>query len=148
MHIVKAVSLKVASTLMFALMGAQVRYLGGAYPMGEVAFCRALFALIPIVVVFGWRRELRGALRTSRPMDHVLRGMFSIVGTFCTFGALARLPLAEYTAIVAGAGIFVILRERQLGLGRLRDMPIAPIAVMADDEADPDAPVPELVKAF
>src|SRR5882757_4294918 len=99
MHIVKAVSLKIASTLMFALMGAQVRYLGGAFPVGEVAFCRALFALIPILLVFGWRGEIRGALHTSRLSDHVLRGAFSIVGTFCTFGALARLPLADYTAI-------------------------------------------------
>ena len=38
MNIVKAVSFKIASTLMFAVMGAQVRYLGGAYPEGQVAF--------------------------------------------------------------------------------------------------------------
>ena len=65
MHIVKAVSFKVASALMFAIMGAQVRYLGGAYPEGQVAFFRALFALIPILIVFGWRGQLRGALRTK-----------------------------------------------------------------------------------
>ncbi|WP_315831445.1 DMT family transporter [Bradyrhizobium prioriisuperbiae] len=109
MHIVKAVSLKIASTLMFALMGAQVRYLGGAFPVGEVAFCRALFALIPILLVFGWRGELRGALHTSRPKDHVLRGAFSIVGTFCTFGALARLPLADYTAIAFIAPLITVI---------------------------------------
>lgn len=109
MNIVRAVALKVASTLMFASMGAQVRYLGGAYPVGEVAFCRALFALIPILIVFGWRGELRGALRTSRPMDHVLRGAFSIVGTFCTFGALARLPLADYTAIAFVAPLITVI---------------------------------------
>jgi hypothetical protein len=67
MHIVKAVSFKVASTLMFAIMGAQVRYLAGAYPEGQVAFFRSLFALIPILIVFGWRGQLKGALRTERP---------------------------------------------------------------------------------
>jgi drug/metabolite transporter (DMT)-like permease len=109
MRVVRAVSLKVASTLMFALMGAQVRFLGGAYPVGEVAFCRALFALIPILVVFGWRGELRGALRTSRPKDHVLRGIYSIVGTFCTFGALARIPLADFTAIAFIAPLITVI---------------------------------------
>ena len=59
MHIVRAVSFKVASTLMFAIMGAQVRYLAGAYPEGQVAFFRSLFALIPILIVFGWRGQLR-----------------------------------------------------------------------------------------
>jgi hypothetical protein len=43
--------------------------------------------------------------------------------------------------IVAGAGIFVILRERALGLKRLRDTPMSPISTIADNEADPDAPV-------
>ncbi len=47
--------------------------------------------------------------------------------------------------VVASAGIFVILRERYLGLKRLRDMPVAAIATMADDEENPDAPVSEPV---
>ena len=49
--------------------------------------------------------------------------------------------------IVAAAGIFVILRERHLGLKRLRDTPMSQISTMADDEADPDAPVSALAKA-
>lgn len=109
MNPLKAISLKLLSTLMFALMGAQVRYLGGAYPVGEVAFFRALFALLPILAVFGWRGELRGALRTRRPLDHVLRGIFSIVGTFCTFGALARIPLADFTAIAFVAPLITVV---------------------------------------
>lgn len=109
MNPLKAIALKLLSTLMFALMGAQVRYLGGAYPVGEVAFFRALFALLPILAVFGFRGELRGALRTSRPLDHVLRGFFSIVGTFCTFGALARIPLADFTAIAFIAPLITVV---------------------------------------
>jgi hypothetical protein len=38
-------------------------------------------------------------------------------------------------AIVAAAGLFVILRERQLGLKRSREMPIAPLAAVSDDGA-------------
>ena len=49
--------------------------------------------------------------------------------------------------IVAGAGIFVILRERYLGLKRLRDTPISAISSMADKEDDPDAPVVTTARA-
>ena len=109
MNIVKAVSFKIASTLMFAVMGAQVRYLGGAYPEGQVAFFRSIFALIPILIVFGWRGQLKGALRTQRPSEHLLRGVFSVVGTFCTFAALARIPIADFTAIAFVAPLITVI---------------------------------------
>ena len=109
MNIVKAVSFKIASTLMFAVMGAQVRYLAGAYPEGQVAFFRSVFALIPILVVFGWRGQLKGALRTERPSDHLLRGVFSVVGTFATFAALARIPIADFTAIAFASPLITVI---------------------------------------
>jgi len=109
MNIVKAVSFKIASTLMFAVMGAQVRYLGGTYPEGQVAFFRSMFALIPILVVFGWRGQLKGALRTERPSDHLLRGVFSVIGTFCTFAALARIPIADFTAIAFASPLITVI---------------------------------------
>jgi drug/metabolite transporter (DMT)-like permease len=39
-------------------------------------------------------------------------------------------------AIIAGAGISVIVRERLLGLKRLREMPTAAIVSMSEDEKD------------
>jgi drug/metabolite transporter (DMT)-like permease len=109
MNIIKAVSLKIASTVAFALMGAQARYLGDAIPVGEIVFCRGLFALIPIVIFFGWRGQLRGALRTDRLSAHMVRGTFSVIGTFCTFGALARLPIADVTAIAFIAPLITVV---------------------------------------
>jgi len=109
MNIIRAVSLKIASTVAFALMGAQARYLGSAVPVGEIVFCRGLFALIPIVVFFGWRGQLRGALRTERLSAHLVRGTFSVVGTFCSFGALARLPIADVTAIAFIAPLITVV---------------------------------------
>ena len=109
MNLFKAVALKIASTMMFALMGAQARYLGGVFPVGEIVFFRGLFALIPIVVFFGYRRQLRGALRTNRVKAHLVRGIFSVVGTFCTFGALARLPIADVTAIAFIAPLITVI---------------------------------------
>jgi drug/metabolite transporter (DMT)-like permease len=109
MNIVRAVSLKLASTMMFALMGAQGRYLGGSFPVGEIVFFRGLFALIPIAIFFGYRRELRGALQTNRLSAHFIRGLFSVCGTFCTFGALARLPIADVTAIAFIAPLITVI---------------------------------------
>jgi drug/metabolite transporter (DMT)-like permease len=109
MNIIKAVSLKIASTVAFALMGAQARYLGDAVPVGEIVFCRGLLALIPIVVFFGWRGQLRGALHTNRLSAHLVRGTFSVIGTFCTFGALARLPIADVTAIAFIAPLITVI---------------------------------------
>lgn len=109
MNILKAVLLKIASTMMFTVMGAQVRYLEGAFPVGQVAFFRAFFSLIPIVMVFGWRGQMRGVFKTMHPSAHLVRGMFSVVGTFCTFAALARIPIADFTAIVFLAPLMTVV---------------------------------------
>jgi drug/metabolite transporter (DMT)-like permease len=109
MNILKAVSLKLASSMMFALMGAQARYLGEAFPVGEVVFFRGFFALIPIVIFFGYRRQLRGSLKTDRLSAHIIRGLFSLVGTFCSFAALARLPIADVTAIAFIAPLITVI---------------------------------------
>lgn len=109
MNILKAVSYKLLSSLMFAFMGAQARYLGTSVPIGEMAFFRGLFAMIPILLFFGWRRELRGAMQTSRVSAHLVRGIFSVTGTFCVFGALARLPIADVTAISFLAPLITVL---------------------------------------
>lgn len=109
MNIPKAVSLKIVSTLMFTIMGAQVRFLEGAFPVGQVAFFRAFFSLIPLLIVFVWRGELGNPLRTRHPSAHFIRGVFSVVGTFCTFGALARIPIADFTAIAFIAPLITVL---------------------------------------
>jgi drug/metabolite transporter (DMT)-like permease len=118
MNLFKAILLKVASALLFALMSALVRYLGESVPLGQQVFFRSAFAIVPVVLIYMWRAELQAALHTSRPMGHVLRGSISVAGMFLNFAALARLPLSDATAIsfaaplitVAFAAIF--LRER------------------------------------
>lgn len=109
MKIIPAISFKLFSTVMFALMGAQARYLEGAYPAGEVAFFRSLFALIPIFLFFGLRGELKQAFRTKNPAAHLIRGSFAVIGTFSTFAALARVPLGDYTAIVYAAPLLTVV---------------------------------------
>lgn len=59
---------------------------------------------------------------------------------YLIFGEVPTLYVIGGAAIVASAGIFVILRERYLGLKRLRENPIAPMAPATGPDGDPDAP--------
>jgi drug/metabolite transporter (DMT)-like permease len=109
-NILKGILLKLISALMFAVMAALVRSLGADVPVGQVVFFRAAFAIVPVVVIYALRNELKAAAHTKRLSGHVGRGMIGLIGMFCNFASLARLPLAEATAIsFAGPLITVAL---------------------------------------
>ena len=118
MNTSKGISLKLVSAVLFALMSALIRYLGARYPIGEVVFFRSAFAIVPVVVLYAWRGELAAAVRTENPLGQASRGALSIVGMFCNFGALARLPLIEANAIsftsplIGVALAALVLKER------------------------------------
>jgi drug/metabolite transporter (DMT)-like permease len=88
------------------LMSVLVRFLGDHISLGQVVFFRSAFGLVPIVTIYAMRGELATAFRTRRPFGHVTRGCISVIGMFLNFGALARLPLVDATAI-SFAGPFV-----------------------------------------
>ena len=117
---IKAISLKVASALIFAVMAAQVRYLGTAYPIGQVVFFRSAFAIVPVVVIYAWRRELEAAIRMGRPFGHAGRGLTAIGGMFCNFSALARLPIVDATAISFAAPLITVAMAALLLKERVR----------------------------
>src|SRR5277367_3285766 len=118
MNIGKGITLKLISAVLFAVMSALIRYLGASYPIGEVVFYRSAFAIVPVLAVYAWRGELAATVRTERPFGQVSRGALSIVGMFCNFGALARLPLIEANAIsftsplISVALAALVLKER------------------------------------
>jgi drug/metabolite transporter (DMT)-like permease len=108
MNVVKAVLLKITSTLLFSIMGALVRSLGDAVPLGQVVFFRSAFAALPVVVIYAWRRELRVALYTNRLGGQFARGTLGAAGMFLNFAALARLPLADVTAILFASPLITV----------------------------------------
>jgi drug/metabolite transporter (DMT)-like permease len=118
MNVFKGIGLKLLSTLLFALMSALVRHLGEVAPVGQLVFFRSAFAILPVAVVYALRGELLTAVRTSRPLGHLGRGLLSVGGMFSNFSALMRLPLADVTAIqfvsplITVALAAVILKER------------------------------------
>ena len=114
----KGIVLKLISAVLFAVMSALIRYLGPRYPVGEVVFYRSAFAILPVMLVYAWRGELAAIVRTERPLGQAGRGVISIIGMFCNFGALARLPLVESNAISFTSPLFsvalaaLLLKER------------------------------------
>ena len=97
--LVRAILLKVSSALVFAIMAVLVRYLGELYPVGQIVFFRSAFAVLPVVIIYAWRRELEATVRTARPLRHLGRGLTAMGAMFCNFSALARLPVVDATAI-------------------------------------------------
>jgi drug/metabolite transporter (DMT)-like permease len=118
MNVFKAILLKLASAVLFAIMQALVRWLGDTTAVGQVVFFRSAFAILPVVIIYAWRGELIGAIRTGRPLGHLGRGTVAIGGMFSNFAALARLPLLEATAIqfasplITVAMAALVLKER------------------------------------
>jgi drug/metabolite transporter (DMT)-like permease len=118
MDVVKGILLKLASALLFAVMSALIRWLGEIVPLGQVVFFRSAFAIVPVVIIYALRRELMTAVRTGRPFGHFGRGLVGVAGMFLSFAALARLPLANATAIGFAAPLItvalaaLVLKER------------------------------------
>ena len=118
MNVIRAILLKLASAFLFAVMVVLVRYLGERYPVGQVVFFRSAFAVVPVVIIYAWRRELAAAVRMGRAYGHMGRGLTAVGAMFCNFSALARLPVVDATAISFVSPLFtvamsaLILKER------------------------------------
>lgn len=109
-NIYLGVGLFTVATLLFIVMGALVRYLSTeGVPLGEVIFARSLFALVPLLLWLGWRGEIPDALHTKHPWRHVTRGLLGVFAMVANFGGLARLPLAEATAIGFATPLFTVV---------------------------------------
>ena len=118
MNVVNAILIKLVSVLLFAVMSVLVRWLGDRVPLGQMVFFRSAFAILPVLLFYGWRGELMAAVRTDRPFGHAGRGLISVASMFLNFAALARLPLADANALSFAAPLItvalaaLILKER------------------------------------
>ncbi len=112
----------VASTAVFAATNAMVKWEVALYPLGEVAFFRTLFGLVPLYLIILPRTGL-AVFRTARPFAHVKRAVSQFGSMTCIFVAFQSLPLASVTAIGFAAPLIttllsiVILKDR-VGLHR------------------------------
>lgn len=103
-----AIGLKLGQVLAFSCMYAAIK-LAGAVPIGEVVFFRGFFALVPLFIWTCFTVGPRAAIRTERPLVHVVRGAVGVAAMFTNFTALALLPLVTVTAFGFMQPIFAVV---------------------------------------
>lgn len=99
---VAAVGLAVAGFALFSVGDAFVKHLSAGYPVPQLFFFNALFALIPILVLArrdGGRRQLA----TRRPLVQLIRGVLGMTVGLGAFHAFSHLPMADVYAILFAA---------------------------------------------
>lgn len=106
--VLRGIALMVGAGASFALLDSVAKTLAATYPSPMVAWARYLFHVLVMVVVLApsYGRRL---LMTRRPDLQVLRGLCLGTSSLCFFGAIAHMPLAEATSIVAIAPILIAL---------------------------------------
>ncbi|HXC29382.1 MAG TPA: DMT family transporter [Stellaceae bacterium] len=116
-QIPRGIGFMVASTVVFAGVNALVKLEVARYPVGEVAFYRALFALVAAAVMILPRTGF-AVFRTRRYLAHLQRGVSQFGSMTCMFFAFSLMSLGSAVAISFAAPLFttllsiVILKER------------------------------------
>jgi drug/metabolite transporter (DMT)-like permease len=100
----------VGAALLFAAMGLAVKVAAAELPNSVVVFFRSAFGLLALLPWAG--RLLRAGLGTTRPLEHVVRGLAGLGAMYCFFYALGRLPLAEAVLLNYSLPLFMPLVER------------------------------------
>jgi drug/metabolite transporter (DMT)-like permease len=106
-RVLAGIGLAVAASGSFALLDATVKLLiEQGYPAPMVAWARYAFHVLVMAVLLVPRRGV-SLLSTRRPGLQVLRGACLGLSSITFFGALAVLPQAEATALIATSPILV-----------------------------------------
>lgn len=105
-HITRGILTICAGVAFLVLNDAIAKLLTERYDPIQIIFLRNLIAvpMIALVVLF-----LRGpqALRTRHPGLHAVRGLLMLLGAYLYFTSLSFMPLAEATALIFSAPIFI-----------------------------------------
>jgi drug/metabolite transporter (DMT)-like permease len=105
----------VASGLVFTVMAIGIKLLGHHLDSLQIGFFRVVVgfaAVLPFVARAGLARLRRRHLHV-----HLVRAVFGLLAMYCSYYAIARMPLADYTALSFSKPLFatflavVILRE-------------------------------------
>jgi len=87
----------IASGVGFSVMAVAIKLLGHRLDSFQIAFFRVLIGFLAILpFVAGASRE---TLQTRHLGVHFVRGVFGLTAMYCSYFAIARIPLADYTAL-------------------------------------------------
>lgn len=105
----RAISLKIASVLLFVLMATLIKAASAEVPPGQTVFFRSLCAMPVIIGWLMWQGKFPTGLRTVNPVGHLWRGLIGSTAMGLSFAGLAILPLSEVKAIQYAMPLFVVI---------------------------------------
>jgi drug/metabolite transporter (DMT)-like permease len=101
----RAILTMIGAVALFSTMNAMVKSLSGRYPLGEIVFFRALFAMVVLWPMIKRAGGIR-SLRTAHPWGHVARSGIGVISMTCGFTAISFLPLANAAAFAFTAPLW------------------------------------------
>ena len=94
------------SVILFSMMDATVKWLGGTYPTSQIMFFRCLVAMIPVAIIIYTRGGIR-VLKTQQASMHILRSVLGISAMGFAFYAFSLMPLANAISILNTTPLFM-----------------------------------------
>lgn len=102
------ISTMLLSVLLFSIMDATVKWMGGIYGTHQIIFFRCSVALVPVLVLIFMRGGVR-LLHTRKPALHVLRSVLGITAMACAFYGFSLMRLADAISIMHTTPLFMTL---------------------------------------
>jgi drug/metabolite transporter (DMT)-like permease len=133
-QIPRGILLMIGSSLLFAVVNAIVKWEVALYPVGEVAFVRSLFSLIPCYLMILPRTGL-AVFRTNRWFDHLKRAVSQFGSMMCIMLAFSLMPLADAIAINFSSPLFttllsILILKEKVGIHRWSALLIGFVGVL------------------
>ena len=100
------IGLALMAFALFSSTDAMIKWLSAGYPVHQMLFFNAAFALVPVALVTFHGGGLH-LLRTERIGLHLLRGGFGLIAAFCAFTAFSLMPLADAYAIIFATPLLI-----------------------------------------
>jgi drug/metabolite transporter (DMT)-like permease len=110
------------SILLFSMMDATVKWLGGHYPTHQIMFFRCFVAMIPVGLIIYSRGGIK-VLVTRQPAMHLLRSILGVSAMGFAFYAFSLMKLADAISILHTTPLFmtalsVLILSEKVGLHR------------------------------
>ena len=94
------------SVLLFSMMDAMIKWLGGTYPVHQIMFFRCTVAMVPVFLFIAQAGGLK-TLRTQHPYLHLLRCLFGLSAMGCAFYGFSVMRLADAVSVFYSAPLFI-----------------------------------------
>jgi len=110
------------SVILFSMMDATVKWLGGTYPTHQIMFFRCLVAMIPVAIIIYTRGGIT-ILKTQQAGMHVIRSILGISAMGFAFYAFSLMRLADAISILHTTPLFmtalsVLILGEKVGIHR------------------------------